>query len=363
MRTYRGWLSFALCLAVLPLLPDQASAADPPPADPAIHELRPAGGADIGEIRYILGNVAADDALESAILDQLAGYDNCDADPGTGLRYFHNAVDLNDDGLAETIVYLVGRYACGSGGCTSLIFRSNGETYEPMARVTLVNNPIVVSPQTTNGWRDLILHVAGGGAPSAYHVLEHSGTAYPENPSVAPALESGAIVTGDAYIANEIGFDTPAPVLRAKGCVAAGLDLMGSEGFGALRIDLAGAPVEALLGEPETEGEPVMGEADARLHQTWRYPAQGVVLDMVSDAADGPQTIASIRIGPPSTLRTRRGIGIGDSYAAVEQAYGAEKDEENSDPLTFVAGSLYGGLVFSFEADKVSRILLGAAAE
>ena len=233
-----------------------------------------------------------------------------------------------------------------------------------MSRLVLVNNPIVVSDQTTNGWRDLILYVTGGGAKSAYHVLEHSGSTYPENPSVAPTLKAGTVVTGDAYIANEILFDTPAPVLISEECAAVDFNLLKSEGFGNLRVDLGDQQVVGLLGEPKIRDQRVLWEADAFYHQTWRYPERGIVLDMVSESADDRRRIASIRVGPPSMLRTRRGVGIGDSYSDVEKAYSSDRDEENSDPpLTFVAGSLYGGLVFSFEERRVTQIFLGAAGE
>ena len=266
--------------------------------------------------------------------------------------------------ISETVVYLVGSYACGSAGCTALIFRSDDETHQLLSRLVLVNNPIVVSDQTTNGWRDLILYVAGGGAESAYHVLEHSGGTYPENPSVAPTLEAGTVVTGDAYIANEILFDTPAPVLISEECAAVDFNLLKSEGFGNLRVDLGDQQVVGLLGEPKIRDQRVLWEADAFYHQTWRYPERGIVLDMVSESADDRRRIASIRVGPPSMLRTRRGVGIGDSYSDVEKAYSSDRDEENSDPpLTFVAGSLYGGLVFSFEERRVTQIFLGAAGE
>ena len=55
----------------------------------------------------------------------------------------------------------------------------------------------------------------------------------------------------------------------------------------------SGALEDVLLGEDEQ----VMAEADALYHQTWRYPEQGIFLDMVSESADGAQKIASIRSG------------------------------------------------------------------
>jgi hypothetical protein len=78
---------------------------------------------------------------------------------------------------------------------------------------------------------------------------------------------------------------------------------------------------------------------------------------------DSP-VIASVRIGPASALKTKRGIGIGSSYADVEHAYAHQKDVGASQPpITFVVGSPQEGLVFSFENGRVTQAFLGAAAE
>jgi hypothetical protein len=69
-------------------------------------------------------------------------------------------------------------------------------------------------------------------------------------------------------------------------------------------------------------------------------------------------------ISTPSTLKTQRGIGIGSREQAVIQAYQHEKDAEATMPTeVFVAGSVYGGLMFQFQNDQVISIFLGAGAE
>ena len=66
----------------------------------------------------------------------------------------------------------------------------------------------------------------------------------------------------------------------------------------------------------------------------------------------------------PSTLKTLRGIGIGSAEKDVTSAYGELRDDEMSVAgESFVAGSVYGGVIFDFRDGKVSRIFLGAAAE
>ena len=62
--------------------------------------------------------------------------------------------------------------------------------------------------------------------------------------------------------------------------------------------------------------------------------------------------------------RRSRGIHIGSTIVEVTTAYGkVENKEESESGKTFVAGSIYGGVIFTFTDGKVSQIFLGAAAE
>lgn len=349
------------------LLHFPATAAQPTAdAGAGLLRIEPAAGIEIGEIAYRHSDATAYPVLEQAIIQGLDGFEGCGDDPVSNVRYFYDSIDLNGDDTPETIVYLVGQYTCGSGGCTSLVLQETANGYVPVARLSLVNNPILVSDEKTNGWRDLILYVSGGGAKGAYHVIRFSGKAYPGNPSVQPVIEPGAKLTGVALIADEILFDTPAPVLKSADCEGAdtGSDLLATERLGELAVGMDAVRVAELLGEPKTRGEPMMSEADALFHGIWRFPAQGITLDMVADTADGEQAIASARCGLSCKLATQREIGIGATYEEVAEAYSDVQDEEGSEaPFNFVAGSLYGGLVFSFEEGKVIQIFLGAAAE
>ena len=141
-------------------------------------------------------------------------------------------------------------------------------------------------------------------------------------------------------------------------------ELMQSEGFGELKLDLIASQVLEILGSPETKGETMLWEADGLYHQDWYYPQQGITLNMASETSGERQTVFKITLTSPSTLKTQRGMGIGDSYTEVMQAYKDEEDREMSIPYeSFIAGSIYGGLIFSFENGRVNQIFLGAAAE
>ena len=141
-------------------------------------------------------------------------------------------------------------------------------------------------------------------------------------------------------------------------------NLMQTESIGEFKIDDSAKQILEHLGNPETKSENVMWGSDGLYHQTWNYPKQGISLGMVSETAKDEQKVSSITLTEPSQLKTQREIGIGDYYEKVEEAYEKEKDVDNSITCeSFVAGSIYGGIVFSFREGRVSRIFLGSVAE
>ncbi|MEZ5316800.1 MAG: hypothetical protein R2752_05315 [Vicinamibacterales bacterium] len=102
-------------------------------------------------------------------------------------RYFDAATDLNGDGTPELIVHVIGSMACGTGGCPTLVFTPDGDGYRLVTTVSVTRPPIRVSPRSSNGWRSLIVTVAGGGARAHDAELPFNGRTYPPNASVAPA--------------------------------------------------------------------------------------------------------------------------------------------------------------------------------
>lgn len=74
--------------------------------------------------------------------------------------------------------------------------------------------------------------------------------------------------------------------------------------------------------------------------------------------------IESITLTSPCTLATKQGIRIGSTEQEVRKAYRKDWNREDSaSSENFVAGSIYGGIIFQFQDGKVTRIFLGAAAE
>lgn len=121
--------------------------------------------------------------------------------------------------------------------------------------------------------------------------------------------------------------------------------------------------VVAKFGEPERKSEERVWGADGLAHQEWLYPSKGLQLDMVRE--EGKQYVGTIILTLPSELTTARGIRVGSPRESVIKAY---KDTINPDSPgmkedELVAGTVYGGLIFTFENDRVTRVFIGAGAE
>ena len=184
--------------------------------NPIPSEVRPLPalrGVKVGDIQYKRSETSPDPKLEQAILQDMPEYSKVVSDPDHYVRYYYNRIDLNDDGKLEVLVYLVGSYTCGTGGCTTLIFTPTGQDYRLVSRLSLVHDPILVTPHKSAGWKDLVLLVSGGGAKEQYTRLQFNGRTYtyPENPSGEPTVKPNSTLTGIALVAD--ASSTPGTVL------------------------------------------------------------------------------------------------------------------------------------------------------
>ena len=140
--------------------------------------------------------------------------------------------------------------------------------------------------------------------------------------------------------------------------------LLKAERIGPLRIGLPEGEVARGIACPPHLGPVTRWEADGDYHQQWAYPDCGITLDMSATTPKGAWTIGAITLTRPSLWKTRRGIGIGSTEREVMAAYGRDRNADDSMPgKNFVAGSVYGGLMFTFKAGQIERIFLGAGAE
>ncbi|WP_010246483.1 hypothetical protein [Acetivibrio cellulolyticus] len=142
-----------------------------------------------------------------------------------------------------------------------------------------------------------------------------------------------------------------------------GFDLMNNDSVGSLKYNLSSDDVVKALGEPEEKTKFQVWGSDGKEHQTWIYGAKGILLDVVK--TENTAAIYSIDISNPCTFKTTRQIGIGSKRADVLNAYKNEINpaENKEGSALIVAGSIYGGIVFTFENDSVSEIFIGASAE
>jgi hypothetical protein len=140
--------------------------------------------------------------------------------------------------------------------------------------------------------------------------------------------------------------------------------MLKAERLGELRLELPEKDVLKLLGKPGKQSKTVLQEADGMYVQTWSYPSKGLEFTMGAEKKAGPKTIATITVFAPCTLSTKKGIKIGSAETEARKAYAAWADKESaSEKGVFVAGSVYGGIIFNFTKGKVTRMFFGAAAE
>jgi len=154
-------------------------------------------------------------------------------------------------------------------------------------------------------------------------------------------------------------------IVLASACsFALSADEFFEEPIGKLRLGLSEVEVKKAIACARKRGPERLWGADGAYHQKWVYADCGITLGMVSEKKGAPKEVESITVVSPSDLATKSGIRIGSTEHEVRKAYASHWNKEDSTPSkTFVAGSVYGGLMFDFETGKVSRIFLGAAAE
>ncbi len=111
-------------------------------------------------------------------------------------KFTYTAIDLNGDSKNEIFVAMKGRYFCGNAGCTVYLL-NNG--VEKINSFTIVNGPIIISPEKTNGWSDLIIPSGG----KTYRV-KFNGKAYPSNPSLQPEFRESATDPALAVLADTL---------------------------------------------------------------------------------------------------------------------------------------------------------------
>ena len=130
---------------------------------------------------------SANEKLDAAVQEKLQG-ENTAYDVGF--------IDLNNDGIKDAIVYLKSRDWCGSGGCTTFVFKGTDSGFKFINNIMIVKKPIIISKSKTNGFQDIIVNTGGIGSV----VLKFNGKTYPLNPSTQPLANESDFLNGQALL-------------------------------------------------------------------------------------------------------------------------------------------------------------------
>lgn len=123
------------------------------------------------------------------------------------IRYLFHSLSNTSDVL---LVYVIG--VSGTGGSTLLVMKASDRGYQVISKIMTVQQPVVVTPKQTFGHPDLVVLTAGGGQPSTYRRLRFDGKTYPTSPTAEPAVPSGSVIQGAAFI-SQITLELAAPLV------------------------------------------------------------------------------------------------------------------------------------------------------
>jgi hypothetical protein len=155
----------------------------------------------------------ADAALEAALLAAHPGYTpKLVAAAGTSgpARYVHGRADLNGDGEAEVVVFVMGPDFCNESGCTLMLFSQAGGRYTLVKEFPGSRPPLIASPKPTRGWNDLMRIDSGRSAGPTYVRHAFDGKTYAEIERVPVSAIPPA---GRRLLAGELGDKVGAPLM------------------------------------------------------------------------------------------------------------------------------------------------------
>lgn len=130
-------------------------------------------------------------------------------DPGIKPDHYDIArTDLNADGKENVLALMNGKSGyVGSGGATMFVLKGTTDGFVSLGSIKVVNEPIFACKAVSNGFRDLLVGVRGGGAEPGLSALQFDGNAYPASPGEVTAKEK----EGDQLL-----FAEPTPALDQK---------------------------------------------------------------------------------------------------------------------------------------------------
>ena len=112
-------------------------------------------------------------------------------------KYYYNYVDLNEDGKREIFVVVMGSYTSGTGGSSALWLKDNQKitTACVLQAFTLIQLPIIISNNTSSGYRELVVPYYDNAA-NEYRILSNHDGVY-------DSVEQGRLIMSLDEISGE----------------------------------------------------------------------------------------------------------------------------------------------------------------
>ena len=130
------------------------------------------------------------------------------------VRYFGRTVDLGGDGRSEAVVQVAGPNVCGTGGCTTYVLAQDAAgAWSIVSTLSVTQAPVAAANTRTNGWRDLIVAVGGGGGKSGFAKVTYDGKGYASNPTTVPGPPAAAMPTDAELLVPRFGSLSDGPLL------------------------------------------------------------------------------------------------------------------------------------------------------
>ncbi|WP_313894155.1 M56 family metallopeptidase [Psychrobacillus sp.] len=119
-------------------------------------------------------------------------------------KYYYNYVDLDEDGKDEILTVVMGPYSSGSGGSTALyVTKTDSGDLLVNQALTLIQTPVIISDNVTNGYKEIVVMNSGGGASGNYITLTVSEGKYNSVNDGTP-IDGLEGISGKAIINNDI---------------------------------------------------------------------------------------------------------------------------------------------------------------
>jgi hypothetical protein len=148
------------------------------------------------------GSTQAQTATNPALIKALETYLVKEGANPKETKYQIAEIDLNGDKKKDALVLFQDSYWCGTGGCSMLVFTNKNDDFKLVSAISLVRDPVIVSETKTKNWRDIIVHVSGGGGESKNVALKFDGSSYPTNPSLIKPLATNAKIQGTTVFSD-----------------------------------------------------------------------------------------------------------------------------------------------------------------